>query len=133
MNDNDRKFTSEECQRRRDQIRRFEINLPEMLPRAEWPRPHDPRDEPTESDLLFAHLFLLAGWPPTGSDDQPPDFPLALLPDTKSPGDVNYEKFFSAVEWMVESSLAAHHAMLAAFGTPRVRTPMRWAERRKRR
>ena len=112
MNNNDRNFTTDECQRRRNQIRRFQINLPEMLPRAEWPRQLDPRDEPTESDLLFAHLFLLEGWPPPGSDDQPPDFPLVLLPDTGSSADSCFDDFLSAVGWMVESSLTSHHPKL---------------------
>ena len=110
--DNNRKFTIDECEQRRDEIRRFQINLPEVLPRAEWPRQLDPHEDPTESDLLFAKLFMLESWPPPGSDDQPPDFPLALLPDTRSPEGVDYEGFLSVVEWMVEGSLTARDPKL---------------------
>ena len=107
MADDDPKFTTDECEERRNRIRRLQINLPEMLPRAEWPRQLAPRGDPTESDLLFARLFMLDGWPPSGSGDQPPEFPLILLPDVRSPADADYEGFLSAVEWIVEGSLAA--------------------------
>ena len=122
MADNDQKFTTEECEERRNRIRRLQINLPEMLPRAEWPRRLAPPGDPSESDLLFARLFLLESWPPSGSGDQPPDFPLALLPDVRSPADVDYEGFLSAVEWMVEGSLTPRHSkLLDGFSDPGIR------------
>ena len=53
------RWTWSELCGRYDQIRRFEVNLPEMLPQAQWPSKPGSVTVPTESDLLFAHLFLL--------------------------------------------------------------------------
>ncbi len=41
-----------------DQIHRFEFDLPEILSRVDWPSAPGSLTELTESDLLFAHLFL---------------------------------------------------------------------------
>jgi len=97
-------WTAETLADRRTLIRRFEINLPDILPRADWPHPPRPDGDLNDSDLLFQNLILLRSWPPHGRAGSPPEFPLDLLGESRPPDDDRARQFVDALLWGVEGS-----------------------------
>ena len=109
-------WTAESLTKRRTLMRHFKVNLPDLLPRADWPRAPSLATEPTASDLLFENLVLLSSWPPPGTTGSPPEFPLLLLGDARPPEENRAQQFVNALLWAIEGAVdGAHSDLLDGF------------------
>lgn len=113
---------SQELDARYKAIRRFELKLPQMLQRADWPKWPEPGENLTESDLLFAKIFLRQICVP-GCVGPPLPFPLTWLYDENPlpPGIEASEEdriacFLGALAHLCERAVDSPHELIPGEG-----------------
>jgi hypothetical protein len=112
--------------KRAEGVLSFKINLPDLLPRAQFPST-ELRSEWTDSDFLFASLFQWDFWKAvqlavSDSDlPEPPGFPLTVLVRTKGTEDERKREFLRALARDVERHVSlSYPELLKGFPNQRI-------------